>query len=148
MRAFRLGVLALAAAALLLTACGGGDDDDAGGNGGDDGGSAGGSTELLIDATDFAFDPDFYEVPTGETISVSLSNLGAVEHNWVIVTAGNEITSSVDVDESLFYFELNAQAGESIGTTFTAPAPGTYQVICSISGHIEAGMVAELEVLG
>ncbi len=42
------------------------------------------------------------------------------------------------------YWEVEVEAGETVTETFTAPEAGTYEVICAIEGHLDAGMRAEL----
>lgn len=42
------------------------------------------------------------------------------------------------------YWEEEVDSGDSATFTFTAPAAGTYQVICAIEGHFNGGMNAEL----
>ena len=47
----------------------------------------------------------------------------------------------------LVFRELRAGPGERTSDTFLAPSqPGTYQVICKVPGHLEAGMEGELIV--
>ena len=41
-----------------------------------------------------------------------------------------------------------AASGASAQGTFTAPAAGTYQVVCVIPGHFDSGMEGELTVEG
>ncbi|MDL1944781.1 hypothetical protein FBQ99_20840, partial [Chloroflexi bacterium CFX2] len=37
---------------------------------------------------------------------------------------------------------------ESVELSFTAPdQPGTYQIVCGMPGHLQAGMVGTLEVV-
>jgi uncharacterized cupredoxin-like copper-binding protein len=42
------------------------------------------------------------------------------------------------------YVEDEVDAGDTKTLTFTAPAAGTYQVICAIEGHFDGGMEGEL----
>ncbi len=64
------------------------------------------------------------------------------------------VSSSLDDEthqcspEDLIVFEISAAAGEAVTNTFTAPAAGTYQVICKIPGHFSAGMEGLLTVTG
>ena len=53
-----------------------------------------------------------------------------------------------EFSEDLIVFETSAEAGEAITITFTAPAAGTYQVICKVPGHFSAGMEGLLTVAG
>jgi uncharacterized cupredoxin-like copper-binding protein len=43
--------------------------------------------------------------------------------------------------------EDEVEAGATKTLTFTAPDAGTYQVICAIEGHFDAGMEGELTVV-
>jgi plastocyanin len=120
--------------ALLLSACGG-----------DDGAEP--STDLEAVATEYAFDPDSWTVPEGETITLELANEGAEEHEWVIIEQGTTLESSTDFEEQLVVWEAEAGPGETVSETFTAPSTGTYQVICALPGHLEGGMEGTLEVV-
>jgi uncharacterized cupredoxin-like copper-binding protein len=68
----------------------------------------------------------------------------AVEHEWVIIKPGHEISSEADFDEDDVLFEVEAvQPGESGTGTFNIPA-GEYQIICALEGHFTAGMEGSL----
>jgi len=118
---------------LALTACGGG----------------GPSTNLTLNMTDFMFDPVDFVVPAGQEITMEASNLGAVEHEYVIfkygVTAGDKFGPE---DEENIYWEIEVMPGNTTTVTFVAPSePGEYYVTCGIAGHLEAGMVGKLIVV-
>lgn len=133
---------ALVAMALLIAACGG-DGDDAGN---DDGGPSAASIDVV--ATDFVFDPDAHVVDEGSTVSFEMVNAGSVEHNWVLLTAGTTVASEDEVTANNTVVEFKSGAGETVTGTFTAPAAGSYQVVCTIAGHLAAGMEAQLVVGG
>jgi uncharacterized cupredoxin-like copper-binding protein len=46
------------------------------------------------------------------------------------------------------YWEDEVEPGDSKTLTFTAPAAGTYQIICAIADHFDAGMNGTLTVEG
>lgn len=123
----------LVATILALTACGGG----------------GPTTNLKVDMIDFMFDPNVYTIPAGETITLELSNSGAVEHEFVIMKFGTEVGDDFGPeDEANIYWEAELKAGESDTFTFTAPGePGGYQIVCGTEGHYVAGMVGSLTVV-
>jgi uncharacterized cupredoxin-like copper-binding protein len=96
--------------------------------------------------TDFKFDPASWEVPAGKTVEIDLTNNGSVQHDWTLMSkpVSGSYTSA---DQPDVLFTKSVAAGASDKGTFTAPTtPGNYQVICDISGHMEAGMVGQLVV--
>ncbi len=117
---------------LLLTACGGGQ----------------AATTLRVDMVEFMFEPKTFTIPAGEEITLELVNKGAIEHNFVIlkkgVTAANDFDHNANLDDILF--EARLDPGKSGTFTFTVEEAGEYQVICSIPGHLAAGMAGKLIV--
>jgi uncharacterized cupredoxin-like copper-binding protein len=112
------------------------------------GACGGGGAELAITATDFAFTPANVSVEAGQEVTLTLTNNGSVEHEWVIMAAGYQVTTPFDADdEPHVYWEGEVEAGETGTFTFTAPSqPGDYQLVCGVAGHLEAGMVGTLTV--
>jgi len=126
----------VAAIASLVVACGGGDD------GGDAGGSP--TTSITVEATEFAFDPSSVTVAAAQNVTITLDNLGSIEHEWTILKAGTNISSETEFDESLVLFKVpSVAAGASASGIFNVPA-GSYQIICNIQGHFDAGMKGTL----
>jgi uncharacterized cupredoxin-like copper-binding protein len=132
-------VVSLAAISLAVAACGGGDD---------------ASTSLEVTATEFQFSPTEWTIPAGEEITIDITNDGSVLHEWVLMQPGVEIASEADLPETeeelladFVYVEDEVDAGDSKTLTFTAPAAGTYQVICAIEGHFDGGMEGTLTVV-
>ena len=79
-------------------------------------------------------------------MTVTLKNTGAVPHTWTVMSKAVSGTYS-DADKANVLFDSGPiDAGASKTVTFTAPAAGTYQVICTQSGHFENGMVGQLTV--
>jgi uncharacterized cupredoxin-like copper-binding protein len=116
---------------VLLTACGGAS-----------------TANLSVVTTDFAFTPTDATVAAGQEVSLTLTNNGSVEHEWVLMEAGYQVTTPFDDDdEPHVYWEGEVDAGESMTFTFTAPSePGDYPIVCGVAGHLEAGMVGTLTV--
>jgi uncharacterized cupredoxin-like copper-binding protein len=118
--------------------------------GSDDDGSS--STELEATFTDFAFTPESWTAPAGEDVTIKLTNDGSVAHEFVILQPGVTISSEADLpdteEELLADFvltETEVEAGETGELTFNAPA-GTYQIVCAIETHFDAGMEGTLTV--
>ncbi len=109
--------------------------------------SLGGPVGVAVTGLDFEFAPESWTVPAGALLVVDFDNQGTVEHVFAIMKEGVVATSSVNLDQSLVYRELRAAPGATTSDTFPAPSePGSYQVICTVSGHLEIGMTAELIV--
>lgn len=112
------------------------------------------STNLEVTTTDFQFSPDSWTVPAGEEISIDITNNGSVLHEWVLMQPGVNIESEADLPETeeelladFVNVEDEVDAGASKTLTFTAPDVGTYQVICAIETHFDAGMEGTLNVV-
>jgi uncharacterized cupredoxin-like copper-binding protein len=114
------------------------------------------STEISVDATDFSYSPNRITVPAGQPITLTLNNLGAVEHDFVI-----EKINVTDVEtnntapaahhqmghEADYDLHVYAKAKDSAVLNFTTLEPGTYEIFCSVEGHKAAGMIGTLVVV-
>lgn len=117
--------------------------DNTGGSAAPAGGGAA-ATEQTVSASEFAFDPSDLNLAAGQEVTVQLDNAGAVEHNFTVLKAGEEITSEDQFSEDMVLGAVdNTAAGESNSASFTLE-PGTYQAICTIPGHFAAGMNATI----
>jgi uncharacterized cupredoxin-like copper-binding protein len=128
---FTVTVLVLAMS-LILTACG-----------------SSNKATLNVTATDKGYDSKTYTVPAGATVTLNMTNNGAVTHEFAILKSGEHVTPPFgEKDEGKILWELDGvEPGTSKSDTFTAPTePGEYDVICGVPGHIEMGMIATLTV--
>jgi uncharacterized cupredoxin-like copper-binding protein len=135
-------VFALLVPVLLLAACGGG--------------SSQPITEIVLDATDFAYSPVTVTITAGEPVLVTLKNIGVVEHDFVIEKITSDVVMMQDHGsdahhahgaEKAYDVHFSAQPGEASMVQLTVSEPGTYTFFCSVAGHKEAGMLGELIVL-
>jgi len=117
--------------AMLLAACG-----------------PGGPEKISVTTTDFKFDPTSWTVTAGKQVELTLKNEGVLEHEWVIIKNGMQVTIPFDDDdEEKVYWEIEAAPGETKTETFTAPSEaGTYTVVCGTPAHLEQGMTGTLIV--
>ena len=122
--------------------------------GSDDDGESGdpGSTELEATLSDFEFEPTSWSAAADVDNTIALTNDGAVAHEWVILQSGVTIESEADLpateEELLADFvltETEVEPGETQDMVFNVPA-GTYQIICAIETHFDAGMEGTLTV--
>ena len=107
------------------------------------------TAELTVDMHEFMFEPAQLSVPANAQVTLNLSNSGALEHEFVIMNMGEEVSAPVDEAalEEIVFWEHELEPGESETLEFQAPSePGTYQVICAIAGHLEQGMEGTLTV--
>ncbi|MCP3910021.1 MAG: hypothetical protein GY713_03605 [Actinomycetia bacterium] len=152
-----MAALALAIIAVVLVY----DDDDGGSSsegassddsssegsssGSDSGSDSSAPTSVDLSAIEFAFEPGSVTVAAGSDVEVNVLNDGAVDHELVILNAGERITAEAEFDESMVLdrtMVLEAGASDSITVNLE---PGTYQIVCLVPGHFSAGMEDELE---
>jgi plastocyanin len=127
-----------AVTALLLVACGGS------GNSSESDETVNATINVLMndiyfgESNDNASNPPVWTVSSGANVTVNLDNQGALQHNWAIVKAGEEVPAPFDVAEHsdiLLYSTELLNGGTTASATFTAPEPGEYLVICTVAGH-------------
>ena len=112
------------------------------------------STEIAVEATDFAYSPLSITIPAGQPVMLMLKNSGKVEHDFVIdkinvtdiASSNNGPAEHHQMHQAEYDLHFFAKAGESSTLEFTALEPGTYEIFCSIEGHKEAGMIGKLIV--
>ena len=111
-------------------------------NGSKDGvdeGSASGQEKTVLEVisggsgAEFAFEPGTITGNHGETVEIRFDNQGTIAHDFAIPDLG---------------FSVSTTNANEIGTAvLTLPqTAGTYEFICSIPGHKEAGMTGQLIV--
>jgi len=111
-------------------------------------GGGGASTKIDVTFAEFSFTPNVFTIPAGQEITLHAINNGTVVHEFVIMKYGLNIGDDFgDEDEGNIYWEVEAEPGQEVTVTFTAPSdPGEYQVVCGTPGHFVAGMVGSLTV--
>src|SRR5688572_14310050 len=124
------GVLSL----LLLTACG----SDASGQ------------VIEVVAENTRFEPAVINVPAGKEVTLKLKNLDPNEHDLEVrgLTPAKKSGGGHDGHGSAGFetIAVHARAKKTASIKFVADRPGTYEVICTIAGHEQSGMVAKLIV--
>jgi uncharacterized cupredoxin-like copper-binding protein len=111
-------------------------------------GKSGPSTQLSLTMTDFAFEPNEFEVPAGQEITLNVMHHGTMEHDFIIMKYGTDAGDIFDdEDKANIFWEVALQPGDSETVYFSAPTqPGTYQIICGMPGHLQSGMIGKLIV--
>ena len=85
--------------------------------------------------------PPVWSVLTGADVIVTLINHGQRNHNWAIVKAGVSVPIPYEEGQGgdiLLHGIGMVYSNSQTTTTFTAPGPGEYMVICTVSGHYPA----------
>ena len=113
-------------------------------------------TDITVEMTDFAYTPSALTVPAGEPVTLTLKNVGNIEHDFVV----EKINATLQViedsgseahhahgEEQNYDLHVSANPGVTTVIQLTVSEPGTYKVFCSVEGHEEAGMIGELIVV-
>lgn len=87
--------------------------------------------ELLVKASEFSFSPVDIQLAVNEPFIITLENAGEVEHDFEII--GTDI-------------HVHAIPGKSAKVTGNIAKAGTYEAVCTLPGHKEAGMISLVEV--
>ncbi len=88
--------------------------------------------DVSVNAAEFKFDPAAITAAPGQTINLTLKNVGRAPHTWVLKQANVRLT---------------VDPGKTATRSFRAPPnPGTFPIYCDVPGHKEAGQVGTLLV--
>ncbi len=90
------------------------------------------SVQVTVTASQSGFSPAELRASPGQRMVVTLVNADNVPHDWQVK----------DVPDA----HVSAAPGRSNTVTFYAPGVGRYEVLCTVPGHVEAGMVGALIV--
>jgi len=91
-----------------------------------------GAPTINVTAREFSFSPNHLRVKARQTVNIEFSDSGDMFHTFTVVGGPT--------------FNLQANAGQSITGALTLARPGTYQFICSVPGHAQAGMEGTITV--
>ena len=107
--------------------------------------------EILLD--EMSFTPSDLTFEAGKPYKVELVNVGDVKHEF---TAGSffasvawrKAESAQSEIKAPFFTEIEVFAGQKLELFFVPITPGTYDLVCEIEGHLEAGMFGKVTVTG
>ncbi len=107
------------------------------------------STNIVVELSDFAITPNQLIVPAGSEVTIHVTNNGSIIHDFTVMEFGVNVGDKFDQeDQNSIYWVIEIQPGETKTIQFLSPEqPGMYQIVCSIPGHLQAGMVGTLEVV-
>jgi plastocyanin len=95
--------------------------------------------EVKVVATELKFAPPTIQAKVGQPIKIVLDNKGAIEHDIAFPT--------VKADKPGASLKAVARAGQTATLEFTPTAKGSYEYICTIPCHKEAGMKGKINVV-
>jgi uncharacterized cupredoxin-like copper-binding protein len=88
-----------------------------------------GVLRILVEAGDLYFKPNALAIPANNDVKVTVRNVGALQHDFVI--------EDPSIDSGMI------ASGNSVELTLNL-APGTYQFLCTVEGHADAGMIGTI----
>ena len=94
--------------------------------------------EAKVVATDLKFTPATIQAKVGQPLKVVFENKGVIEHDITFPT--------LKAKEPASALKSVAKPGQTTTLTVTPTAAGTYEYICTIPGHKEAGMKGTINV--
>jgi uncharacterized cupredoxin-like copper-binding protein len=111
--------------------------------------------EVSLTAVDMAFQPDALEVTAGRPVRLTMTNEGALDHDFSILEIPMEIVGATA--EAMPGHDMGAMTadpqlhmavnmGLSNAIEFTPTKPGTYEFFCTVAGHRDAGMLGTMVV--
>lgn len=90
-----------------------------------------GAREVRVQARDFGFAPASITLKVGEPVNLVFENEGQMLHDFTVPALG---------------VHVQAGPGQSATAGLRVGEPGTYEYLCSVPGHAEAGMRGTLTV--
>ncbi len=107
--------------------------------------------ELTIDLSEYAFTPKDTILKMGQPYEIKVVNTGAVKHEFTAGDFFNSIAFRKAEDASGEFkapapYEVEVFAGKTIELYLIPTKAGTYDLVCEIEGHFEAGMFGTITV--
>ncbi len=108
---------------------------------------------LTIELTEFAFTPKDITLEAGQPYVLEVVNKGTVKHEFTAEDFFRTVaTRKAETAESEvkvpFFAEIEVFAGKKAEIFLIPLIPGTYDLVCEIEGHFEAGMFGTITVTG
>ena len=110
-------------------------------------------TTVRVDLTEMAFTPKNLTFEAGKPYKLEVRNSGEVKHEFAADSFFRSIALRKVEDGQAeiklpFLSEVEVFAGKQADLYFVPLIPGTYEMLCEITGHREAGMEGTITVTG
>jgi uncharacterized cupredoxin-like copper-binding protein len=108
---------------------------------------------VRVELGEFYFKPDNLTFESGKPYKIELVNVGAVKHEFTAEdffasVAWRKAESAESEVKAPYFTEIEVFAGMQVDLYFVPVTPGTYNLVCEIEGHLEAGMFGTVTVTG
>jgi uncharacterized cupredoxin-like copper-binding protein len=108
------------------------------------------ATVIEIKANEFAFEPATISLTKGQRVQLRIRNTGTQSHDFSSDVAASGVSEQGGGGHAghtqVSKLHVVVDPGQTATLTFTPTTSGTFPVWCSVSGHRESGMVAQLGV--
>jgi uncharacterized cupredoxin-like copper-binding protein len=110
------------------------------------------SEALTIELSEYAFTPKDFELVAGQPYVITVVNVGEIKHEFTAEDFFGSIAFRKAEDASGEFKgpaprEVEVFAGAEIELFLIPTQPGTYDLVCEIEGHFEAGMFGTITVV-
>ena len=142
--AFVVGVAGLS---LLVSACGGDAKPTSAKFDAPAGGAAAASSAAALSMQDIKYDKATLTGAKGKALTISLTNSGALEHDFTIDKIDAKATADgkeAKSDKAAVHAAVKPKGAAKL--EITPNAAGTFEYYCTVAGHKEAGMKGTLTV--
>ncbi len=106
--------------------------------------------EVVVVGTEFAFEPSEITVKQGQPVTLVLENDGTVEHDLQVNGLHAQMMEAMHAEddghaigEMVHVYTMPGATGH---VEFIPEDAGTFEIVCTIPGHADAGMVGTLIV--
>jgi uncharacterized cupredoxin-like copper-binding protein len=108
---------------------------------------------VRIELDEMSFTPNELTFEAGKPYKVELVNVGAVKHefaaeNFFASVAWRKAESAESEIKAPFFKEIEVFTGQTVELFFVPISTGTFDLVCEIEGHLEAGMHGSVAVTG
>ena len=108
---------------------------------------------LTIELSEFAFTPRDITLEAGQPYVLEVVNKGTAKHEFTAEdffrTVATRKAETAESEVKVPYFtEIEVFAGKKAELFLIPLIPGTYELVCEIEGHLEAGMFGTITVTG